>query len=91
MKREVTESHAASQDVMSTEHLAQGNTSPVTASADLVRPTHARYWVIVFAVLLAIITYIDRVCIAQAAPFIRRDLGLTEVQMGWALSAFLWA
>lgn len=54
-------------------------------------PTRTRYWVIVFAVTLSIITYIDRVCISQAAPFITRDLGLTDTQMGWALSAFAWA
>jgi MFS transporter, ACS family, glucarate transporter len=51
-------------------------------------PTRVRYWVIVFAVTLAVITYIDRVCISFAAPFISEDLGLNSVQMGWALSAF---
>src|SRR5229473_2446697 len=55
------------------------------------RPTQVRYWVIVFAVTLAIITYIDRVCISQAAPAITRDLGLSTVQMGYAFSAFGWA
>ncbi|MGO9095011.1 MAG: MFS transporter [Bryobacteraceae bacterium] len=55
------------------------------------KPTHARYWVIVFAVALAVITYIDRVCISQAAPSIRHDLGLTPVQMGYAFAAFSWA
>jgi MFS family permease len=52
------------------------------------RPTRARYWVVVFAVTLSFITYIDRVCISQAAPDITRDLGLTKVQMGYAFSAF---
>lgn len=51
-------------------------------------PTRVRYGVIVFAVTLAVITYVDRVCISQAAPFIQRDLGLSEVQMGMAFSAF---
>ncbi len=41
-----------------------------------------------FIVVLAIITYIDRVCISQAAPDMRRDLGLNESQMGWVFSAF---
>jgi MFS family permease len=41
-----------------------------------------------FVIVLAIITYIDRVCISQAAPDIRRDLALTETQMGWVFSAF---
>jgi MFS transporter, ACS family, glucarate transporter len=55
------------------------------------RPTHVRYLVIVFAVALAIITYIDRVCISQAAPAITRELSLTTVQMGYTFAAFGWA
>jgi MFS transporter, ACS family, glucarate transporter len=56
-----------------------------------VRPTTARRGVTIFAVTLAIITYIDRVCISQAAPAIRTDLHLTAVEMGWAFSVFSWA
>jgi MFS family permease len=47
--------------------------------------------VVVFAVTLAVITYIDRVCISQAAPSMRRELGLTPVDMGYAFAAFGWA
>jgi len=54
-------------------------------------PTRTRYWVIVFAITLAIITYIDRVCISKAAPLIQQDLGLTKQQMGYAFAAFGWA
>ncbi len=50
--------------------------------------SNARSKALTFAVILAIITYIDRVSISQAAPFITADLGLTRVQMGWALSIF---
>ena len=57
-------------------------------SPDSIRPTRARYWVIAFAVTLAVIQYIDRVCIAQAAPQVSADLGLTKAQMGWVFSAF---
>ena len=55
------------------------------------RPRGARHVVTVFAVTLAVITYIDRVCISQAAPVIRADLGLSAIQMGWAFTAFAWA
>jgi len=55
------------------------------------RPTRVRYWVVVFAVTLAIVTYIDRVCISQAMPFISADLKLTPAQVGYAFSAFGWA
>ena len=54
-------------------------------------PTRARYVVAAFAVALAIITYIDRVGISVASPTISKELGLTRVQMGWALAAFGWA
>jgi MFS family permease len=54
-------------------------------------PSRVRYWVIVFAVTLAVVTYIDRVAISFAAPFISDDLHLTKVQFGWAFTAFGWA
>lgn len=54
-------------------------------------PTHVRYWVIVFAVTLAVITYIDRVAMSFAAPQVTRDLHLSDPQMGLAFSAFVWA
>jgi ACS family glucarate transporter-like MFS transporter len=50
-----------------------------------------RYWVIVFAASLAVVTYIDRVSISFANTDMRHDLGLTPVQMGWAFTAFGWA
>ena len=50
----------------------------------------ARYVVILFAVVLGVVTYMQRVAIAQAAPTIQEDLRLTEVQMGWVFSAFGW-
>ena len=40
-------------------------------SAGALVPTRARYTTVAFAIALAVITYIDRVCIAQAAPAIR--------------------
>lgn len=54
-------------------------------------PTRARHIVILFAVTLSIVTYIDRVCISQAAPDITRELGLSKVQMAYAFTAFIWA
>jgi len=64
---------------------------PVASRTSAERPTRVRYWVIVFAMTLAVITYIDRVSIGFALPDIRKDLGLTSVQMGWAFTAFGWA
>jgi MFS family permease len=53
--------------------------------------TYTSRRVLGFAATLAVITYVDRVCIAQAAPHIQADLGITSVQMGLAFSAFAWA
>ena len=50
--------------------------------------THARYRVVALATALAMVTYLDRVAIGTLAPNIRRDLGLTTVQMGWVFTAF---
>ena len=50
--------------------------------------SRTRFGVIIFAVTLGIITYIDRVCISKAAPLIQHDLQLSKEQMGWVFSAF---
>src|SRR4029453_8321267 len=55
------------------------------------RPTRARYVAVAFAMLLAIVQYLDRVCISQAGPAISKELGLSNVQMGWVFSVFTWA
>jgi sugar phosphate permease len=62
-------------------------TGPAPTSA-AERATKARYWVVVFAITLAVIQYIDRICISQAAPAIAADLHLDKKQMGWVFSAF---
>ena len=62
--------------------------SELTVRRSAQGPTRTRYWVIVFAVTLAIITYIDRVCISQAAPHMREALGLNDAQMGKIFAAF---
>src|SRR5260370_39692838 len=51
-------------------------------------PTHARYWVVVFALSLAVLSYIDGVALSQAAPRVQRDLGLSDQDMGYIFGAF---
>ncbi|MDZ4799102.1 MAG: MFS transporter [Bryobacteraceae bacterium] len=50
--------------------------------------THVRFRVVAFAVALAGVTYLDRVCISVLAPDIMRDLGLSRMQMSYVFSAF---
>lgn len=52
------------------------------------QPTKSRHNVIVFAVTLAILSYIDRVAISYAAPNISRDLNFSKEDMGWIFFAF---
>src|ERR1700712_2785780 len=42
-------------------------------------------------VVAGVINYIDRATLAVANPLIREDLGLSLADMGYLLSAFLWA
>jgi MFS family permease len=48
----------------------------------------ARQRVLAFAFFLAVVTYLDRICISFATPLIRTDLGLNAVDMGWVFGAF---
>ena len=57
-------------------------------AATAVKATGARHKVIAFAVTLAVLSYIDRVCISQAAPIISKEFGLDRGQMGEVFSAF---
>lgn len=54
-------------------------------------PTGARYGVLGFALAITAISYLDRVCISMTAPFMQRELGLSDAQMGLVFSAFTFA
>src|SRR4051794_12451104 len=61
-----------------------GTTDPLADAA----PTRIRYRVLGLAVLLAMVTYLDRVCISVLAPSIQRDLQLSDMEMSFVFSAF---
>lgn len=63
--------------------MSQELTHPVPLS--LVRARRTVLWLI-FA--LAVITYLDRLCISAAAPAITREFNFSPSQMGWIFSAF---
>ena len=52
------------------------------------KPTRARYGVVVFALALAMIMYIQRVAISQAIVPIAADLHLNKAETGAVLGAF---
>lgn len=48
-------------------------------------------WMLVFIMLLgSIINYLDRVNLSMANTTIRSEFGLTDIQIGFLLSAFMW-
>src|SRR5947207_8395670 len=53
----------------------------------MARPTRARDRVLTFAFLLAVVTYLDRICISAAAPFMMEDLHLTVLDMSVVFTA----
>lgn len=63
----------------------QADPSPDISSR---RPTRVRYGVLGFAMALAVITYLHRVCLSQAKTDISLELHLTNTKMGSVFSAF---
>lgn len=51
-------------------------------------PSNVRHWVVFYSVTLAVLAYMDRVTISQAAGPISADLHLSKGQMGLIFSAF---
>jgi sugar phosphate permease len=59
-----------------------------TTGAHAVKASRVRYGVVGFALSLAILSYIQRVAIGQAATPISQELGFDKAQMGAVLGAF---
>ncbi len=57
--------------------------SPPSAPA-----TGVRHRVLAFVLVVTAISYLDRVCISMTAPFMQKDLGLSDAQLGLVFSAF---
>src|SRR5512140_1637681 len=65
--------------------------SAAPVGAPLVAPTRARYGVLGLTLALTAVAYLDRVCIATAAPAMKLDLHLSDAEMGYVFSAFTFA
>lgn len=62
------------------------NSAPAAGAGNSAHDLRRR--VIYFAVTLSLVTYIDRVAMSQAAPFVAREFSLTRIEVGWIFSAF---
>src|SRR4051812_44141515 len=56
-----------------------------------VQPSRTRYWVIVLAITIAVVQYVDRVAISQAKGDIAKEMKFDDGQMGWIFAAFAMA
>ena len=52
-------------------------------------PTHTRWLIVTLIFCIGVLMFIDRVNIAIAAKYIMPEYGLSDVQMGWIFSAFV--
>src|SRR5262245_41121553 len=57
--------------------------------ADLVPPSRVRYHVLAVACSLALLAYIHRIGFAVGAPELKKDLALSDQDMGYLMAAFL--
>lgn len=53
-------------------------------------PTHMRHAIVLVTTATAVMLYLTRVCLGQAAPSMSEELGLGPEQMGLVLGAFFW-
>jgi ACS family glucarate transporter-like MFS transporter len=55
------------------------------------RATRIRYLIVGAATLMSFLLYLDRFCVSFAVDYIRQDLGMSQGQVKWFLSAFFWS
>jgi len=68
--------------------ITEDSRPPEVSNNSIPAPTRVRYGVLAFLCTLALLLYIDRVCIGQAADSIEKEFGLSKSQMGWIFNAF---
>jgi MFS transporter, ACS family, glucarate transporter len=62
-----------------------------TQSAPAPKATRVRYLIVFCATLMSFLLYLDRFCVSFAIDYIRQDLGMTQGDAKWFLSAFFWS
>jgi len=53
--------------------------------------THVRFWIIAMLFVISSINYASRATLSFAAVPLANEIGISNVQMGWILSAFGWS
>jgi MFS family permease len=58
--------------------------------AEKPHPTSVRHLVVALATAMAVLLYLDRICLSITERYIKEDIGLSDTQVGFLLSAFFW-
>jgi MFS family permease len=68
----------------------RGGTLLITLSEHMeISPTRTRWLIVALIFCIGVFMFIDRVDISIAAKYIMPECGLSDVQMGWIFSAFV--
>jgi sugar phosphate permease len=70
-----------------TEEAIVSPVTPMTLSATI-RPSRTRYVVLGFVIAAYFITYLDRVLLSVATPFIEKEFSFDTITMGWVLFSY---
>jgi D-galactonate transporter len=62
----------------------------IPPAATAVKATRIRYFMLSLVLIATVISYVDRMNLSIAAPFMTKDLGIDKVHMGYMFSAFAW-
>ena len=54
------------------------------------RPTRVRHFVVFLTTMVAVLLYLDRICLSIVERYVKDGLGLSNFQVGLLLSAFFW-
>src|SRR5262245_55743431 len=52
------------------------------------RPTNVRYVVLALTTMVAVLLYLDRICLSIAERYVREELGISKADMGFILGSF---
>jgi len=54
------------------------------------KASRIRFRMIFLAMLVAVLLYLDRMCLSTASKAVQEDLGISKTQLDWLLGAFFW-
>ena len=57
---------------------------------NLKKPTNVRWKILLITLLIGYIAYVFRGNLSVIGKYLMDDIGITQIELGWLLSSFLW-